>query len=153
MGFDPRRLVPRRMAGSVSFLEPFGEPQVDEALPAGLGFDLLVYLRSQGDPPAPLGTSLEVGLPRLVPEVGQAVGVPELADLLGALRSGDAGQPCSLRACSKITSCFRIPSSGHLWPGLNREILKIGPAIPAFSLNRARPNLTQIWARNSGIYF
>ena len=58
-----------------------------------------------------------------------------------------------LRACSKITSCFRIPSSGHLWPGLNREILEIGPAIPAFSLNRAKPNLTQIWARNSGIYF
>ncbi len=30
-----------------------------------------------------------------------------------------------LRAHSKITSHFRIPSSGHLWPFLNRKILEI----------------------------
>ncbi|MEE8584753.1 MAG: hypothetical protein V3T83_07870 [Acidobacteriota bacterium] len=36
----------------------------------------------------------------------------------------------------------------------NSELAEqIGPAIPAFSLNRAKPKLTQIWARNSGIYF
>ena len=29
------------------------------------------------------------------------------------------------RAHSKITSHFRIPSSGHLWPFLNRKILEI----------------------------
>ena len=30
-----------------------------------------------------------------------------------------------LRARAKITSHFRIPSSGHLWPRLNRKILEI----------------------------
>ena len=29
------------------------------------------------------------------------------------------------RACAKITSHFRIPSSGHLCPILNRKILEI----------------------------
>ena len=29
------------------------------------------------------------------------------------------------RARAKITSHFRIPSSGHLWPRLNRKILEI----------------------------
>jgi hypothetical protein len=38
-------------------------------------------------------------------------------------------QRCSwtrmFRAHSKISSHFRIPSSGHLWPFLNRKILEI----------------------------
>ncbi len=49
----------------------------------------------------------------------------------------DSCTPCEgvakgRRACSKIISRFRIPSSGHLWPGLNREILKIGPRFLRF---------------------
>ena len=33
----------------------------------------------------------------------------------------------ALRACAKITSHFRIPSSGHLCPILNRKVLEIDP--------------------------
>jgi len=39
---------------------------------------------------------------------------------------GYDNSPCRLRACAKITSHFRIPSSGHLCPILNRKVLEIG---------------------------
>ena len=41
-----------------------------------------------------------------------------------------------LSDCAKITSHFGIPSSGHLRPPLNREILNVDRATPAVSLNR-----------------
>ena len=49
-----------------------------------------------------------------------------------------------LRVWAKITWHFGISSSHHLRPLLNREILNVGQATPAVSLNRSRPNLVQI---------
>ena len=39
-----------------------------------------------------------------------------------------------LRACAKITSHFRIPSSAHLCLHLNRKILEIPPILAGLSL-------------------
>ncbi len=53
-------------------------------------------------------------------------------------------EKCGLRVCAKITWHFGISDSRHLRPLLNREILNVGLATPAVSLNRSRPNLAQI---------
>jgi hypothetical protein len=48
-----------------------------------------------------------------------------------------------LRARAKIPSHFRIPSSGHLCPILNRRILEIGPLFlwfGDFGSNKSDPN-------------
>ena len=44
-------------------------------------------------------------------------------------------EKCLLRARAKITSHFRIPSSGHLRPIGNRKILEIGIDIYAVIVN------------------
>ena len=57
-----------------------------------------------------------------------------------------------LRARAKITSHFRIPSSGHLWPRLNRKILEIVRLFLWFcSIGAAKPNLNL--GANSGNLF
>ena len=58
----------------------------------------------------------------------------------------------NLRARAKIISHFRIPSSGHLWPRLNREILEIVRLFLWFcSIGPAKSNLNQ--GANSGNLF
>jgi hypothetical protein len=54
--------------------------------------------------------------------------VEEIMEVLRqtAIYGGLTAASESLRACARITSHFRIPSSGHLCPILNRKVLEIG---------------------------
>ncbi len=56
-----------------------------------------------------------------------------------------------LRACAIITSHFRIPSSAHLRPVLNREFLKIARYSSGFAQS-IETSMDQIWARTLRTY-
>ncbi len=51
-----------------------------------------------------------------------------------------------LRARLKITSHFRIPSSGHLCPILNRKIFEIDPLLVPLLAGQFR--IEQIWPKS-----
>jgi len=55
----------------------------------------------------------------------EEAGIPTISMGNAADRMAYIKPPRTLRACAKITSHFRIPSSGHLCLRLNRKILEI----------------------------
>ncbi len=64
---------------------------------------------------------------------------PHTLEILEQCRYGKASM--DVRARAKITSHSGISASHYLRPLLNREILNVGLATPAVSLDRSRPNL------------
>jgi len=75
-----------------------------------------------------------------------------VAKLVRYEQSEKPRRPGALRARAKITSHFRIPSSGHLWLCLNRKILEIVRLFLWFySIGAAKSNLNL--GANSGNLF
>ena len=58
-------------------------------------------------------------------EQNRAFGLAAGAEISRAATERQQMLGAALRARAKITSHFRIPSSGHLWPRLNHKILEI----------------------------